>query len=48
MEAIVCQAEAVKTAEIAADLQAPADAISTLTSTEMSFVGGGCLAVMFA
>ncbi len=48
MEPIVCKADAIKNADITADVQAPADSISTLTSSEMSFVGGGDLAVMFA
>ncbi len=48
MEAFVCQADAIKNAEIIAEAQDLADSLSTLTSTEMSFVGGGCLAVAFA
>lgn len=49
METIVRQAAEAKTAEIT--IEAPVqqdDSISTLSSVEMSFVGGGCLAVVFA
>jgi hypothetical protein len=48
MEAIVCQAAEINAAEINADLNDKADSIDTLTSTEMSFVGGGLIAVAFA
>ena len=48
MEAIICQANAIKDAEVTSDAQGQAGSISTLTSTEMSFVGGGLLAAMFA
>lgn len=48
MEAFVCQAADAKSAEIITEEQVRDDSISTLTSTEMSFVGGGCLAVAFA
>jgi hypothetical protein len=47
MEALICQAVEAKTADSAADEQVKVDSISTLTSTEMSFIGGG-LCVMFA
>ena len=47
MEATVCQAVEAKALEIAADEQPKVDSISTLSSTDMSFVGGG-LCVMFA
>jgi hypothetical protein len=48
METIVRQAEAT-TAEIIAEAPVQqADSISALSSVEMSFVGGGCLAVVFA
>ena len=44
MEAIVCQA-----AEISAAAEAQTEEqVVTLTSTEMSFVGGGLIAVAFA
>ncbi|UCG96263.1 MAG: hypothetical protein JSW31_11590 [Burkholderiales bacterium] len=48
MDAIVCQAAEVNPAEITADAPVQKDSLSTLTSTEMSFVGGGQLAVCFA
>jgi hypothetical protein len=48
MEAIVCQVTEAKAAEISVDAQAVADSITPLTSTEMSFVGGGLLGVCFA
>lgn len=48
MEAFVCQAADVKNAEIITEEHVQQDSISTLTSNEMSFVGGGCLAVAFA
>jgi len=48
MDAIVCQAAEVNTAEIIADAPVQKDSISTLSSTEMSFVGGGQLVVCFA
>ncbi len=41
MEATVCQAVEVKTTEIAADEQVKVESIGVLTSTELSFVGGG-------
>jgi hypothetical protein len=45
MEAIVCQAA--ESFQLVADAPAAADSIVTLTSVEMSFVGGGSLAVQF-
>jgi hypothetical protein len=48
MEAIVCQVAEAKAVEISVDAQAVADSITLLTSTEMSFVGGGLMAVCFA
>ncbi len=49
METIVRQAAEAKTAEIIAETPVQQDdSISTLSSVEMSFVGGGCLAVVFA
>jgi hypothetical protein len=48
METIVCQAADINVAEISVQAQVAVDSISTLTSAEMSFVGGGCLAVAFA
>ena len=48
MEAFVCQAADANNAEIIAEELVHEDSLSTLTSTEMSFVGGGCLAVAFA
>lgn len=48
MEAIVCQADAIKNAEISVDVQAQVDSIVTLTSMEMSYVGGGLMQVVFA
>lgn len=48
MEATICQVDAIKNAEVISDAQGQADSINTLTSTEMSFVGGGLLAAMFA
>jgi hypothetical protein len=47
METIVCQAAEINVAEIA-DVGAADESIATLSITEMSFVGGGCLAVQFA
>ena len=49
METIVRQAAEAKTSEIT--VEAPVqevDSVRTLSSVEMSFVGGGCLAVVFA
>jgi hypothetical protein len=48
MEAFVCQAADVNTAEIINDEQVKADSINSLTSAEMSFVGGGLMQVVFA
>ena len=48
MEAFVCQVSDVNAAEIIADEQVRADSISTLSSAEMSFVGGGLLGLCFA
>jgi hypothetical protein len=49
MEAFVCQlADANNNAEINAEALIQDDSIGTLSSVEMSFVGGGCLAVQFA
>lgn len=47
MEATVCQAVEVKSLEIAAEEQVKVDSISTLSSADMSFIGGG-LCVSFA
>jgi len=47
METTVCQAVDTKTIEIA-DEQVTVDSIMALSSTEMSFVGGGLMAVCFA
>lgn len=46
MEAIVCQAA--ESFQLVADAPANEESITTLTSVEMSFVGGGQLAVQFA
>ena len=43
MDAIVCQAAEVVVAEAQAEEQ-----VVTLTSTEMSFIGGGLIQVVFA
>ena len=43
MDAIVCQAAEIIAAEAKAEEQ-----IVTLTSTEMSFIGGGLIQVVFA
>jgi len=48
MEAFLCQATNANVAEIVAEEQVKADSISTLTSTEMSFVGGGTMVAVFA
>ncbi len=48
METFVCQATDVNAAEIIVDEQVKADSISTLTSSELSFVGGGVFTVAFA
>jgi hypothetical protein len=48
MEATVCQAAETNVAEIIAKTKESAESMSTLTSAEMSFVGGGSLAVIFA
>lgn len=48
METIVCQAAEINTAAIAAQAQDKLDSISTLSSAEMSFVGGGLIVVVFA
>lgn len=47
MDAIVCQATEIVSAEIAAEAKAKTE-IVTLSSTEMSFVGGGLLVVDFS
>jgi hypothetical protein len=46
METIVCQA--VEINNVVDVAQVSEESISTLSSLEMSFVGGGCLAVQFA
>jgi hypothetical protein len=46
MDAIVCQAAELIRAEIAAEAQAKEEVVA-LTSTELSFVGGGLLGVCF-
>ena len=43
MDAIVCQAAEIAAAEIQAE-----ERVLTLTSTEMSYVGGGLMQVVFA
>ena len=48
METIVCQVAEINATEIVAEAQGKADSISTLTSAEMSFVGGGSFVVVFA
>jgi hypothetical protein len=48
MEIVACQAAEINSAEIAAKAQDAAETLATLSSVEMSFVGGGCLAVAFA
>jgi hypothetical protein len=48
METTLCQVAEANAAEIAAVEQSPEMSISTLTSAEMSFAGGGLLAVAFA
>jgi hypothetical protein len=48
METIVCQAADVNATEIVAEAQSKVDSISTLSSAEMSFVGGGSFVVVFA
>lgn len=48
METIVCQAAEINVAEIANDVQLGDESIATLSMTDLSFVGGGCLAVQFA
>jgi len=47
MEATLCQVTEANVAEIAAE-QTSETSINTLTSAEMSFAGGGLMAVMFA
>jgi len=48
METIVRQAAEAQTAEIIAEIPVQQDdSISTLSSVEMSFVGGGGLGVLF-
>ena len=47
METTVCQVSEINVAEIA-EVAGREESIATLSSTEMSYVGGGCLAVMFA
>ncbi len=45
MEATVCQAVEVNATEAAADEQLKVESITTLSSAEMSFIGGGlCVA----
>lgn len=46
MDAIVCQAAEIIAAEFVAEAKAK-DEMATLTSAEMSFVGGGLLGVCF-
>lgn len=48
METTLCQVVEINAAEIAAESQGSSEIIAPLTSVEMSFVGGGCLAVAFA
>lgn len=48
MEAFVCQVTDLDTIETLPAERAEADLISTLTSTEMSFVGGGTMVAVFA
>jgi hypothetical protein len=48
METIVCQATEINATEIGTEVQGAVETIATLSSVEMSFVGGGCLAVAFA
>lgn len=48
MEAIVCQAAELNTVEATADAQTSPAVISPLTSAEMSYAGGGLMAVCFA
>jgi hypothetical protein len=48
MEATLCQVAEAHVAEIAAAEQSAEQSISTLTSAEMSFAGGGLLVVAFA
>jgi len=48
METIVCQAAEINAAEIFANAKEQVEPIFTLSSVEMSFVGGGSLAVAFA
>jgi len=49
METIVRQDAEAKTAKIITETPVQQDdSISALSSVEMSFVGGGCLAVVFA
>jgi hypothetical protein len=46
MEALLCQVAEANVAEIAAE-QTTDESITTLTSTEMSFAGGGLMVVAF-
>ena len=48
MEATFCQADVIKNSDINAETTGQADSIFTLSSTELSFVGGGHYSVMFA
>jgi len=48
METIVCQAVEINHVAVVDVAQVSDESISTLSSLEMSFVGGGCLAVQFA
>jgi hypothetical protein len=47
MEATLCQVAEANVVEIAAEQMAD-ESIRTLTASEMSFAGGGLMAVMFA
>jgi hypothetical protein len=46
MEATLCQVAEINAAEIAAE-ESKEQSITTLTSTEMSFAGGGLMTVAF-
>lgn len=48
MEAVACQVIETNSVEIADVGQASLELLAPLSSVEMSFVGGGCLAVQFA
>ena len=47
METTVCQAAELIVADTVAESQSTSELLVTLSSTEMSFVGGGCLGVFF-